>query len=221
MAKFLVGKVLIGGLVLTAFAKAAVSFPELPTPFDTPAPTLAPVVQVAGAAEEEEPTGPVPADAPPPVVAGLSSVSGQCETPEEVLRALSVERDLIMGQQKTLNVRESELALAKEKLSIEKAALVELKESIESLLGKVESAQTEDLERLISFYKNMKPAEAARIMDDLDIEVTIMVLGTMNPRTAAPIMAKMAPVRARAVSKIILERSQLPGDQDLNGIRLK
>ncbi|GAA6209887.1 hypothetical protein NBRC116601_31800 [Cognatishimia sp. WU-CL00825] len=221
MAKFLVGKVLIGGLVLTAFAKAAVSFPELPTPFDTPAPTQMPVVQAAASAEEEEPTGPVPADAPPPVVAGLSSVPAQCETPEEVLRALSVERDLIMGQQKTLNLRESELALAKEKLSIEKAALVELKESIQSLLGKVEAAQTEDLERLISFYKNMKPAEAARIMDDLDIEVTIMVLGTMNPRTAAPIMAKMAPVRARAVSKIILERSQLPGDQDLNGIRLK
>jgi flagellar motility protein MotE (MotC chaperone) len=66
----------------------------------------------------------------------------------------------------------------------------------------------------------MKPADAARIMDDMDIETTIMVLGTMKPRIAAPILAKMSPVRARAVSKIILERSQLPGDQDLTGIRL-
>jgi flagellar motility protein MotE (MotC chaperone) len=57
-------------------------------------------------------------------------------------------------------------------------------------------------------------------MDDMDIETTIMVLGTMKPRIAAPILAKMSPVRARAVSKIILERSQLPGDQDLTGIRL-
>ena len=86
-------------------------------------------------------------------------------------------------------------------------------------MGKIEAQQTEDLERLIALYQNMKPAEAAGIMNDLDIEVMIMVLGTMQPRVAAPIMAKMSPVRARAVSKIILERSKLPGDQNLNGVR--
>ncbi|MDC0739414.1 hypothetical protein N6L24_14090 [Cognatishimia sp. SS12] len=219
MAKFLVGKLLIGGLVVTAFAKAAVSFPELPSVLDTPPPATSAVVLAAGEAEpiaeaEEDD------DVPPPVVAGLGQTLGQCETPEEVLRALSLERDLIADQRKALDLRESELALAKEKLGIEKAALTELKDSIETLLGKVEAQQTADLDRLIDFYKNMKPAEAANIMDEMDIEVTIMVLGTMNPRIAAPIMAKMSPVRARAVSKIILERGQLPGDQDLNGIRL-
>lgn len=217
MAKFLVGKVLIGGLVITAFAKAAVSFPDLPSAFDAPQPDTS-IILAAASAEEEIPEE--EEDLPPPVVAGLSSKPAMCETPEEVLRSLSLERDLIADQRKMLDVRESELALAREKLGLEKAALTELKDSIETLLGKVEAQQTADLDRLISFYKNMKPAEAAGIIDDLDIEVTIMVLGTMNPRTAAPIMAKMSPVRARAVSKIILERSQLPGDQDLNGIRL-
>jgi flagellar motility protein MotE (MotC chaperone) len=57
-------------------------------------------------------------------------------------------------------------------------------------------------------------------MNDMDIETTIMIMGTMNPRIAAPIMAEISPVRARAISKIILERSQLPGDQDLRGIKL-
>ncbi len=220
MAKFLIGKILIGGLAATAFAKAAVSFPELANPADLP-PPLPPVVQIAGGGgEEEEPTGPQPAEDHPPLVAGLSNAPAQCETPEEVLHALSIERDLVAEQQEALSIRESEIALAREKLEIEKSALVELKDSIETLLSKVESQQTADLDRLISFYKNMKPAEAAGIMNEMDIEVTILVLGTMNPRTAAPIMAKMTPVRARAVSKIILERSQLPGDQDLNGIRL-
>ena len=95
-----------------------------------------------------------------------------------------------------------------------------MKGSIEELLARVEASQTDDLNRLIEFYKNMKPADAARIMDDMDIETTIMIMGTMNPRTAAPILAKVSPVRARAISKIILERSQLPGDQDLVGIKL-
>lgn len=220
MAKFLVGKLLIGGLVATAFAKAAVSFPDLATGEDLP-PPVAPIVLAAGESDEkEEDAAPSPAEAPPPVVVGLGDEIGLCETPEEVLRNLAKERRLLEEQREKLNLREAEVALAKEKLGIEKAALTELKNSIETLLARVEAQQTEDLDRLISFYKNMKPAEAAGIMDEMDIEVTIMVLGTMNPRTAAPIMAKMTPVRARAVSKIILERSQLPGDQDLTGIRL-
>lgn len=218
MAKMLLGKILIGGLAATAFAKAAVSFPDLATPFDAPQPETA-IILAADEVEEEE-TAEDPDDVPPPVVAGLGEEIGYCETPEEVLQALSKERSLLKDQRQSLDVRESELALAKEKLGIEKEALTELKSSIEALLSRVESQQTADLERLIAFYKNMKPAEAAGIMDELDIEVTIMVLGTMNPRTAAPILAKMSPVRARAVSKIILERGQLPGDQNLNGIRL-
>ncbi|MFY0597918.1 MAG: hypothetical protein JXQ85_15925 [Cognatishimia sp.] len=220
MAKFLVGKLLIGGLVITVFAKAAVSFPDLATGEDLPPVTNVPIVLAAGEAEPEEEKGPTPAEAPPPIVAGLGEEVGICETPEEVLRNLAKERRLLEDQREAMNLREAELTLAKEKLGIEKSALTELKGSIEDLLGRVEAQQTEDLDRLISFYKNMKPAEAAGIMDEMDIEVTIMVLGTMNPRTAAPILAKMTPVRARAVSKIILERGQLPGDQDLTGIRL-
>jgi len=136
------------------------------------------------------------------------------------LQSLTQERNLVEDQKRALDTRESEVTLAREKLNIEKAALLDLKGSIEDLLKKVEAQQTDDLQRLISFYQNMKPAEAATIMNELDIEVVIMVMGTMKPRLAAPILAKMSPVRARAVSKIILERSKLPGDQRLNGIRL-
>ncbi len=224
MARVPVGKILIGGLVMTVVAKAAVSLPELPNPFTAPAPTISDIVLTAGDAdtdekvvaksEEEDDEG------PPPVIAGLSDTPGLCETPEEVLRALSKERELIAERMAKVDAHEAEVTLAREKLDIEKAALVELKGSIETLLAKIEAQQTDDVQRLIDFYKNMKPAEAASLMNEMDIEVTIMVLGTMSPRTAAPILAKMTPVRARAVSKIILERSQLPGDQDLNGVRL-
>ncbi|NQY61637.1 MAG: hypothetical protein HRT49_16675 [Cognatishimia sp.] len=224
MARLPVGKILIGGLVMTVVAKAAVSLPELPNPFTSPAPAITDIVLTAGEDEGDEKviakSEELDEDAPPPVIAGLSDTPGLCETPEEVLRALSKERELIAERMAKVDAHEAEVTLAREKLDIEKAALVELKGSIETLLAKIEAQQTDDVQRLIDFYKNMKPAEAASLMNEMDIEVTIMVLGTMSPRTAAPILAKMTPVRARAVSKIILERSQLPGDQDLNGVRL-
>ena len=152
---------------------------------------------------------------------GRAEASFAEETHQKTAHSLTKERELVRLQQEELENQRAEFALARERLNIEKASLTELKTSIEDLLGRVDAAQTEDLDRLIQLYTNMKPTDAARIMDDLDIETTIMILGTMKPRTAAPILAKIPPVRARAVSKIILERSQLPADQDLTGIKLR
>lgn len=219
MLRLLSGKVILGGLALTLFAKAALSFPELPM-FNTGNP-VQDVAIVRTAAAEKKDSAPEPAKDIPPLVTDLPMTGSECDAPEDVLRSLTRERELVAQQKQDIEDRNAELALARERLAIEKASLTELKSSIENLLARVDAAQTDDLQRLISFYKNMKPADAARIMDDLDIETTVMVLGTMNPRTAAPILAKVSPVRARAVSKIILERSQLPGDQDLVGIKLK
>lgn len=218
MLKLLSSRVILGGLALTVFTKAAMSLPILPLFNDPETPQDAMVVQAADTKPKENEEEP---EDVPPLVAGLPEIIGQCEAPEDVLRSLVRERDLVYRQQQELEERKAEIALARERLEIEKASLTELYSSIEDMLARVEAAQTEDLDRLIDFYSNMKPADAARIMDDLDIETTIMIFGTMNPRTAAPILAKISPVRARAVSKIIFERSQLPGDQDLVGIKLK
>lgn len=220
MVGMLRARILLGGLALTLVAKAAISFPVGPGPEQAALdPTLA--VRAAASGKDEKPQ-PEPEENLPPVVAGLDAGANAdaCEIPEEVLRSLTRERDLVAGQNAEINLRESELALAIEKLQHEKASLLELKGSIETLLAKVESQQTDDLTRLVDFYQAMKPVEAAQIMDDMDLEATIMIMGTMKPRNVAPILAKMSPIRARAISKIILERSQLPGDQDLIGIRL-
>ncbi len=218
MINLLNGKLILGGLAVTVCAKAAFAFPLMPMLKDLGSQSPPMVIQTTAKKEDIQMAS--PADAPP-LVAGLSEDNATCTAPEEVLASLQRERDLVARQKSEIQDRFAELALAQESLSVEQASLTELKASIEELLGKVKAAQTEDLERLIALYSNMKPTDAARIMDDMDIETTIMVLGSMKPRTAAPILAKIPPVRARAVSKIILERSQLPGDQDLVGIKLK
>ncbi|MCE8008975.1 hypothetical protein [Aestuariivita sp.] len=217
MIRNVTGKLLISGFAVALFAKAATSFPSGPVPRDPPLPTGSDLFVLV--ADEEESPIVDPGEIPSSALLGAGEAFPNCEVPERVLQSLHEERALLDAQKKALADRESEVALAREKLDIEKAALTELQASIQELLGKIEAQQTEDLDRLIALYQNMKPAEAAMIMNDLDIEVMIMVLGKMSPRVAAPILARMSPVRARAVSKIILERSKLPGDQRLDGVR--
>ncbi|ETX16301.1 hypothetical protein OCH239_00180 [Roseivivax halodurans JCM 10272] len=146
--------------------------------------------------------------------------SSNCEPPEVLMRAIREERELLAAQKEHAAAREAELALLDERLAAETSRLDALREELSGLLDQAETAQNADLDRLVALYRNMKPEEAALIMNDLDLEVSILVLGTMPERDAAPIMARLSPVRARAISKIILERAQLPGDQDLSGIRI-
>lgn len=155
---------------------------------------------------------------------GADVEAQQCDAgsvPEELLLAIETEREILSKQKQEARDKTAEAELAMDKVEIETRKLQELKGEITALLDKVQAAQTADLARLVSVYSGMKPAEAAAIMNTLDIEVTVMVLGQMQERKVAPIIAKMNPVRAQAISKIIYERSQLPGDQDLNGIRLQ
>jgi len=51
--------------------------------------------------------------------------------------------------------------------------------------------------------------------------MTRLLIAALVAAIAAPVLAAMNVVRAQAISMIILERSKLPGDQRLNGIRLQ
>ena len=166
----------------------------------------------AASAATEEPTE-APTEAPP--------LAGPPEgTPDEMLAAITAERELLENQRSVLAQRAAEIDLAKEMLAIETARLEELKQEVEALLERASMAHVADVDRLVALYSNMKPKDAAAIMDDLDLEVTVTVLGTMAERNAAPILAALNPVRARALSLILLERAKLPGDRRLDRIRL-
>jgi hypothetical protein len=97
-----------------------------------------------------------------------------------------------------------------------------LRDEIAALLERVEAAQNEDLERLVRIYRNMTPEEAAAIIEDLDMETTVMVLGSRcpngsrHPSWRTSIRCARGPCRAS-----FLERSKLPADQDLSNIVLR
>jgi flagellar motility protein MotE (MotC chaperone) len=205
----------IGALALAGVSKLALSAAALmqPNPMAGGGQALSYFVSAASAASEDPAT--TAGDDIPPEAAGLGS-----DTPDELLAAIKAERKLLDDQRALLAQRASEIELANEALAIETARLDELKKEVESLLERASVAHVADVERLVALYSNMKPKDAAAIMNDLDLEVTMTVLGTMPERNAAPILAALNPVRARALSLILLERAKMPGDRRLDRVRL-
>ncbi|MDT7953455.1 MAG: hypothetical protein RQ966_18285, partial [Acetobacteraceae bacterium] len=53
---------------------------------------------------------------------------------------------------------------------------------------------------LVRTYEDMRPRDAATIFNDLDTAVLIQVLDRMKDAKAAPILAAMAPERARSAT---------------------
>jgi flagellar motility protein MotE (MotC chaperone) len=207
-------QIVIGALALAGVAKASLLVGDLGAPRpDIPTRPGLFVSAANAAAGDPEPE--------PATAAVAPAIPESCAAPEEVLSAIATERGLLDDQRAALDERASEIALAEETLSIEMARLSELRGELEGLMTKIDEAREADVARLVALYVNMKPRDAATIMNDLDIEVAVTVLGAMPERDAAPVLAAMNVVRAQAISMIILERSKLPGDQRLNGIRLQ
>lgn len=161
-------------------------------------------------------------DTGPPAGGAQASVDGVANdgTPTELLRAIARERQLLTEQQSALGSERAKIALTRESLDVEIQRLKELKSTVEALLARAESAHLKDVEQLTKLYKQMKPKDAARILTDMDLEVTVHVITGMEERDAAAIMAQLPANRSHAISKILLERAKLPGDQTPVQIKL-
>lgn len=138
----------------------------------------------------------------------------------ELLVDIAAEQEALEARRIELDNREAQIRLAQSAMEAQAAELETLRQELERLLDRSTRENTEDVARLVEIYKAMKPAQAANLLNEADLEVAVLVLATMPPRETGPILAQMQPVRARAISKIILERSRLPGDQKLVGIQI-
>lgn len=166
-------------------------------------------------------------EAPPPVTAPSGTESAPttggpvCEGSEELFLALSRERDLISEVRGGLDRERAELDLTREAVRQETERLTALRDELRGVLDQLIGAETAELTRLVAVYEAMKPEEAARLLDGLDMSVTMMIFATMQERRAGPILARMSPVRAQAISRILVEMAKLPEDRNLEGIRLR
>lgn len=128
----------------------------------------------------------------------------------ELFEDLTARRKKIEERERELSVREALLKAAEQELSQKYDELVSLRTEIKDLLV----VQTEEEEKrtasLVKIYEGMKPKDAARIFNTLDLDVLLNVISKMSERKSAPILASMEPERARTVTIMLMEQKSLP-----------
>ena len=112
-----------------------------------------------------------------------------------------------------LEQREALLEAAERRIDEKIAELQLLRKAIEDLLIRRDEQEEAQLTSLVKIYENMKPKDAARIFEELDMAVLLDVIERMKERKTAPILAQMNPRRAKAITLELAQRRGLPGER--------
>ncbi|MGH6948708.1 MAG: MotE family protein [Kiloniellales bacterium] len=128
----------------------------------------------------------------------------------EILQSLAERRTEIDRRLSEVERRETLLKAAEARIDEKVGELKALQASIEGLVAKHDEQSAEQLDSLVKIYQTMKPKDAARIFEQLDMGVLLSVVDRMNERKAAPILAEMNPEKAKAITLELAQRRQLP-----------
>ena len=113
---------------------------------------------------------------------------------------LAERRTELETREKELDMRSTLLDAAEKRLEERSAELKALEEKIAKMVDDNKTAEQQQFVSLVAMYENMKPKDAATIFNQLDMPVLLGVAKAMNPRKMAPILAKMDPMKAKALT---------------------
>ena len=133
-------------------------------------------------------------------------------TPAEIdlLQQLAERRQVLESREQEFELRTGLLAAAESRIDKKVEELKVLRETISGLIKTFDAQQDAKLLSLVKIYENMKPKEAARIFEALQMDTLLEVAERMKERKLAPIMAKMHPEKARDMTVELSRLRQLP-----------
>lgn len=110
-----------------------------------------------------------------------------------ILERLQERRQQLDTRARELDIREGLLAAAEKRVEARLGELKEVEAHIAAASEKKDEAETIRLKSLVAMYENMKPRDAAKIFDRLELGVLIDVASQIKPRAMADILAQMSP----------------------------
>ena len=125
-----------------------------------------------------------------------------------ILQELSQRRKALDRRERQITRREGLLQAAELKLVTKQGELKKIRQDIKSLLGAADEKEKARLQNLVKIYESMKPKDAARIFNELDMTVLMGVVAKMSVRKVAMIISAMEVKKARVVTRELAEQKK-------------
>jgi flagellar motility protein MotE (MotC chaperone) len=129
---------------------------------------------------------------------------------EQLLKHYADRRAELEKSAKDVAMREALLSAAEKRIEQKLKEMEKVRTEIQNLLKMGDERQSQQLDSLVKIYETMKPKEAARIFEELEMPVLLDVIQKMKETKTAPILAAMDPMKAKQVTAALVERRILP-----------
>ncbi|PKU26015.1 MotE family protein [Telmatospirillum siberiense] len=150
--------------------------------------------------------------AAPAVAASSSAGASEGEPPTftqnevDVLQKLSERRESLDARQRDLDLRENMIKAAEGRIDKKISEMKSLQSNVEAMLKQVDDQDDGKMKSLVKIYENMKPKDAARIFEQLDMPILLGVITHMKEQKVAPVMEAMDPMKAKTLTDAIAMR---------------
>ena len=166
---------------------------------------------------EEKPSEPAlkvsdkPPESPKLEVAGaaIPLEPGRIASPGEraVLERLQTRRQELDTRSRELEMRENLLKATEKRLEDKVTELKDTENRVNTAMGTRDKTEAQRFKSIVSMYENMKPKDAARIFDRLDMKILVDVSTQINPRKMSDILGQMSPESAERLTVELANRA--------------
>jgi flagellar motility protein MotE (MotC chaperone) len=137
------------------------------------------------------------ADTPPPVSASERAI----------LERLQARRQELDARAREIDIRESLLKAAEQRIEEKSADLKATEARITAANGQKDEAESVRLKNIVTMYEAMKPKDAAKVFDRLDMGVLIEIAVQIKPQKMSDIMGLMQPEAAERLTVEMARRA--------------
>lgn len=158
----------------------------------------------------------------PPAVPAQSGSGGEPPTftqnELDVLQKLSERRESLDGRERDLELRENLVKAAEARIDKKISEMKSMQTDVEGMLKQVDDQDDAKMKSLAKMYESMKPKDAGKIFDQLDVKTLTGVVPRMKEQKAGLIIANMSPDKAKDLTDALAQHraAKAEGLQPLN-----
>jgi len=127
----------------------------------------------------------------------------------ELLQDLATRRKKLDSRERGLDMRERVIQVTEGRVTKKLAEIKKIQADIQSKIAQYDDVQKARLDRMVKVYESMKPKDAAKIFNTLDLEVLLPVAERMKAAKIAGVMSKMDAQAAKTLTTRLSTREPL------------
>jgi len=128
----------------------------------------------------------------------------------ELLQRLAERREELDQRARDMDVREKLLIATENGIDKKIESLKSIEAQIRALIEAHSEQEKAQIDSLVKTYSAMKPADAAKIFNTLEMDILIAIIEQMNPKVVAKVLAKMNTGSANNITVELATRKKLP-----------